>query len=88
MRGRRRGRAEYGGLLFAIGADFFKRRDLDPKPRASFALTHGHRAQSDRRHLRLAARALQHRQLRGGGLYCRGAAMRTVLAANEHHGET
>ena len=88
MRRRRQRRPEYGGLLFAIGADVFKCRDLNPKPRTSLAFAHRGGAQSDRRHLRLTTRALQHRQFRGGGLRRRGAAMRTVLTANEHHGET
>src|SRR5882762_7800459 len=66
MRRRRRGGAQYGGLLFAIGADLFKRRHLDPETDTVFAFTHGHRAQGDRRHVNLAPRTLQYGEFGGG----------------------
>src|SRR5882762_148395 len=66
MRRRRRGGAQYGGLLFAIGANFFKRRHLDPQTDTVFAFTHSHRAQGDRSHVNPAPRTLQYGEFGGG----------------------
>lgn len=71
-----------------MGANLFEYRDFDPKTAASFALAHWRRTNRDRSHVNLAARTLQDGQWRGRCLGRRCAAMRTVTAADEHHGET
>src|SRR5258707_9307130 len=85
---RQRRPAQYSGLFFLVGANLLEYRDLNPKPAAALALAHGFRANRDRCHLNLTARTFQNRQWRGRSFGRRGAAMRTVLAADEHHGET
>ena len=87
MLGHRRGSAQHGRLLFFVGANLFEGCDFDPKPAASIALAHRLGANRDRGHVNLAAWTLQHRQLRGCWLDGRGAAVRAVLAPDEHHAE-
>src|SRR5713226_8499897 len=65
--------------------NLFKHRDFDPKTAAALALAHGFRANRDRSHFRLAARTLQNRQWRGLAFGRCCAAVRTELAADEHH---
>jgi len=47
MRRSRRGGAQDGSLLFAIGANLFKSRHFHPQTKTLFAFTHGDRAQGD-----------------------------------------
>src|SRR5712691_6550991 len=68
-------------------ANPLEHRDFDPKTAASFALAHGFRANRDRSHVNLAARTLQNRQWRGLAFGRCCAAVRTELAADEHHAE-
>src|SRR5207253_10973346 len=73
--------------MFAMHANPLESRHLNPKTIASLALAHRLGADCYRRHINLAAWALQYGQRRRRRLCRLRAAMRTILAANEHHAE-
>ena len=74
-------------MMLAIGADLFESSDLEPQAATASAFAHRRPAECNRQHVALAFGTLQSRErgrFRFGG---RRAAMRTMTAADEHHGE-
>ena len=75
-------------LPFAIGANQFEDRCVQPESFAFPAFAHRRIANRHRRHIDVTSRTLQYRQLRRLRSGRRSAAMRAVLVADEEHAKT
>lgn len=78
---------KHARLMLAIGANLFEGSNLEPQAATASAFAHRRRAECDRQHIALALGTLQSGER--GSFRVRGcrAAMRTMAAADEHHGE-